>query len=106
MGLQHSYISEYLGNLKITFIFPISRNSDLSDPGRDAGIFLKKYLRWFQRVVTGLRTFDFTQFFHFIWKKIKALLYQLSLWVKDPNIPVNCKMFLKGLWECDITFFI
>ena len=39
MGLQHSYISEYLGNLKITFIFPISRNSDLSDPGRDAGIF-------------------------------------------------------------------
>lgn len=55
---------------------------------------------------SGLRTSDLIQHLHFTSEKIAALLLQLSRWVNNPNIPVNCEMFSKGLCECDITFFI
>lgn len=42
VGLQHSYIAEYLGSLKLTFVFPISRNSDLTGLRWDPGIGTKK----------------------------------------------------------------
>lgn len=42
VGLQHSYIAEYLGRLILTFVFPISRNSDLTGLRWDPGIGTKK----------------------------------------------------------------
>ena len=100
-------IAEYLGSLKISSIFPISRNSDLSNlrwvPGID---ILKKNARGDLNEQLGTRTSDFIQLFHFPPEKIEALLLHLSLWVNNPHIPVNCERFSKGLCECDITFFI
>lgn len=83
------------GAEKTTFVFPISRNSDLSTLGWGLG----------RGIETEMPQVILMSIPEHLWRHSTPLLsiwanwspLQLSLWVHRPDIPVNGEMFLKGL---------